>query len=111
MVSYIFVLVVLATIYQGVSLLPFDIEQVQLKTNYPSSPNKNEAQLDAFYYLMKYGYVNGDNVHQNSKSGKLLTTDSIKEAIKKFQVTLTLGSVAKAKIEYLDNYCHCLNFI
>ena len=97
MVSYFFVLVVLATIYQGVSLLPFDIEQVQLKTNYPSSPsspNKNEAQLDAFYYLMKYGYVNGDSEHENSKSGKLLTTDSIKEAIKKFQVTLTFGSVA-----------------
>ena len=97
MVSYFYVLVVLATIYQGVSLLPFDIEQVQLKTNYPSSPsspNKNEAQLDAFYYLMKYGYVNGGNEHQNSKSGKLLTTDSIKEAIKRFQVTLTLDSVA-----------------
>ena len=95
MVSYFFVLVVLATIYQGVSLLPFDIEQVQLKTNYPSSPNnKNEAQLNAFYYLMKYGYVNGDSEHENSKSGKLLTTDSIKEAIKKFQVTLTFGSVA-----------------
>ena len=75
MVSYFYVLVVLATIYQGVSLLPFDIEQVQLKTNYPSSPsspNKNEAQLDAFYYLMKYGYVNGGNEHRHIK-GRPLT--------------------------------------
>ena len=95
MVSYIAVLAVLATVYQDVLLLPFDTEQVHLKTNYPSSSNKNEAQLNAFYYLMKYGYVNGDNEHQISKSGKLLTTDSIKEAIKKFQVTL--GSVAYQK--------------